>query len=504
MLAVITSLALVGLEGELVQVEVDLTRGLPGLTLVGLPDKSVEEAKERVRSAIINSGQNFPVRHIIINLAPANLKKVGPAYDLSIALGILAADQQIKPLSDTSAFLGELSLNGAVRPITGVLALALSAKKRGLDTLYVPMDNSAEAASVKDLTIYAIRTLKELIAHLASQTLLNPVQATTFSQDQQQFSTDFGDIQGQEFAKRALEIAAAGGHNVLMSGPPGAGKTLLSNAFPSILPPMTEEEILEVTKIHSIAGVLPFGIGLLTTRPIRSPHHTASAISLIGGGAWPKPGEISLAHRGVLFMDELPEFPRSVLEVLRQPLEDGIITVSRAARSLTFPAKFILLAAQNPCPCGRAGTPECTCSSQELQRYQRKISGPFLDRIDMQFHVAPVERQALIKRNQGETSHRIRKRVAGARVRQQKRLSGTIACNAEMPAKIVQALCKIDNATEHLLIQALEHYKLSARAYHRILKLARTIADLEASKEIAGQHVTEALQYRVGFQEEYV
>ena len=509
MLAKITSAAVVGLDAVPITVEVDIAAmGLPSFTIVGLPDKAVEESKERVRAAIKNTGADFPAKRITVNLAPAHLPKEGPAYDLPIALGILIASEQLSPrdLSDTIV-LGELSLDGSVRRIWGVLPYALLAKSKKIRNLFIPKDNIGEAQVVDKITVYPVSNLKELFDHFATSHLpkinQKPIIPAKFKQ--QSFSQvidsqyDFENIRGQESAKRALEIASAGGHNILMKGPPGAGKTLMARSFSAILPKLTFEESLEVTKIYSVANLLNQETPIITSRPFRSPHHTTSHIGLIGGGNIPRPGEISLAHRGVLFLDEFPEFPRHVLEALRQPMEDGEIVVSRAAGSVKFPSRFTLVAAANPCPCGFFGdeTRNCTCMPHMITRYQKRISGPILDRIDMHISVPAVKVEKLTGQFKAESSSTIQKRVQKARDIQLKRFKGLkITSNAEMNNKQLKQFCNLDEQSILLLKQAIAKLNLSARAFHRVIKIARTIADLEQSPKIKSNHVAEALQYR--------
>ncbi len=500
-LSKITSAAVVGLDAEPVEVEVDISSGLPSFLIVGLPDKAVEEAKERVRSAIKNSAAVFPPNRITVNLAPADLPKVGPAYDLPIAVGILAASEQLKFDSQKALFLGELSLDGALRHTNGILSMVTMAQSKGYETVFLPEINAHEASLIPELKIIPVKSLRQLILHLKGEKKILPQESKKFQDINKEieFTYDMAYVKGQEHVKRALEIAAAGGHNVLMIGPPGAGKTLLARTMPSILPKMNLEETLEVTKIYSIVGILKSNQPLVPNRPFRSPHHTASDIALVGGGKWPRPGEISLAHRGVLFLDELAEFPRSVLEVLRQPLEDGIVNVSRATGSLTFPAKFILIGASNPCPCGYYTDPvkECVCSPTQIIRYRKRISGPLLDRIDLHIEVPRVKYEKLATEKVAESSQGIRKRIQKARDIQEKRfLNLKIACNAEMGVKEIKIYCQIDNTSAQLLRQAINQFHLSARAYHRILKLARTIADLLGEEKIQPTHIAEAIQYR--------
>ena len=509
MLAKVISAAVVGLDAVPITVEVDIAAmGLPSFTIVGLPDKAVEESKERVRAALKNTGADFPAKRITVNLAPADLPKEGPAYDLPIALGILIASEQLSPrdLSD-SIFLGELSLDGSLRRIWGVLPYALMAKELKFKNLFIPRDNSQEAQIVDKITVYPVVSLKQLFEHFATSHLpqLNQKPIIPAKFRTQKYSAnldseyDFENIKGQESAKRALEIAAAGGHNVLMKGPPGAGKTLMARSFATILPKLTFEESLEVTKIYSVANLLSSDQPIITFRPVRNPHHTTSNIGLIGGGNIPRPGEISLSHRGVLFLDEFPEFPRHVLEALRQPMEDGHVTISRAAGSVRFPSRFTLVAAANPCPCGFFGdeTRNCTCNPGMITRYQKRISGPILDRIDMHVSVPAIPPGKLTGQYQSEPSATIQRRVQKARDAQLRRFKGLkIASNAEMNNKQLKAFCNLDEQSILLLKQAISKLNLSARAFHRVIKIARTIADLEDSVKIKSNHIAEALQYR--------
>jgi magnesium chelatase family protein len=491
-----------GIEAIQVGVEVDVAGGLPGIVVVGLPDTAVQESKERVKAALKNSGYNFPMRKIVINLTPADLRKEGPSFDLPISVGIMAASGQVDPqLLGDHLFLGEVSLDGSLRPVAGVLPIAASAIKMGIKALIVPVENAAEAAVVEGLAVYGLRNLTEVGDFLATPHKYTPTNRaeTISSNPSTPFKLDLKDVKGQEHARRALEIAAAGGHNLIFVGPPGSGKTMLARRLPGILPPMSFQEALEATQVHSVAGLLK-GRGLVGDRPFRSPHHSASGPSLVGGGSFPKPGEISLAHHGILFLDELTEFKREVLEFLRQPLEDGFVSISRTRQSVTFPAQFTLVASTNPCQCGYYGDSiqPCTCTSKQREQYWAKLSGPLMDRIDLQVAVNRLKPEEMTSYKEGESSDLVRSRVQTARQLQQSRFhkQPSINCNGQMQSRHLRTFCQLDESSLSLLEAAIRRLGLSARANDRILKVSRTIADLAGEENIKTPHLAEAVQYR--------
>lgn len=495
----VKSMGLLGMDAFEVGVETDITKGISSFDIVGLPDASVKESRDRVRSAIRNSGFDFPSMRIIINLAPADIKKTGAVYDLPILVSVLYSIGALNCDLNDSAFVGELSLSGEVRPVNGILPMAIQAKKNGIRKIYVPAENAAEGAVVDGIDVIPIKKIVDLVMHLRGRKMIPPAKKVIPTAKDMEYPYDLSDIKGQVLAKKALEIAAAGGHNILFIGSPGTGKSMLANRLPTILPDMTFEEMLDTTKIHSIAGVLPKDSPLVTRRPFRAPHHTVSPAGLSGGGTVPRPGELSLAHNGVLFLDELPEFSRASMEVLRQPIESGTVTISRVNASLTYPCSVMLVAAMNPCPCGYFGHPskECTCSKQAVSKYLSKVSGPLLDRFDLHVEVPPVDFDSLSSPDRSETSQDIKKRVDRVRSIQNERFSGTgITCNARITPSILNTVCPLSDKAKTVIKNSFERLGLSARAYSKILKVARTIADMDGSEVIEHNHIFGAVQFR--------
>lgn len=498
MLAKVNTISYLGLDSQHIEVEADMSNGLPGFIVVGLANKAVDEARERIRSAIKNSNLNLPPRRITLNLAPADLPKNGSGFDLAMAVSLLVASKQVGSIKPSTAFYGELGLDGTTRPVPGAIAIAQACREYGLAELFISAQVAKQASMIEGIIVYPVNSLFELYQHLINEKSITPITHTKRRQQSIQAEVDFSEIYGQHQAKRAVEIAASGNHNILLSGPPGSGKSMLAKALVGLLPAPSYEESIEITKIHSLAGQSTDSI--INTRPYRNPHHTASNIALIGGGQWPRPGEISLAHRGVLFLDELPEFQRNVLEVLRQPLEEGRVTISRASSTQCYPARFLLVAAQNPCPCGYAGDQDsnCTCSPSQIQRYSQKISGPLLDRLDLVVNIDRVKKSYLVKGDSAESTADISARVTKARNKQSKRFAQEpITTNNEMNNKQIQKYCELNSHARNIIEQAISSLKLSARAYMRVLKVSRTIADIEESNSIQSNHIAEALQYRI-------